>query len=791
MSVDNLTTKVVNYTDGLTQEFSFPFKIFSANELQVLMLPEPTPVEEYPSPIELILNSDYTVAFNSELESGTVTTSYAWEAGYKIVIKRVQVIDQLEDISLQERFKLHDLEHSLDKLTLIVQNLDTEIQRTAKLAEDFQYPVTLPPPDYNKFLAWHPTKRGQLVNKETTVDLSNYYTIPQVDALLDELEQDLMILIGGLEEDVTDLEEDIDTINNELSTIQNYLSLLNATQVEFDDLAFPYPASNVQEAIEALSAASGESNTTSNVGTGEGLALPKDLVDLPFKSIKGDIDSLVIESSDAQSVILGLLAGDDGDSIRSKVSEPTIGSQTYVTVGSNMRKLATNGKGVIVATNGSGNIYRSADNGATWDTIAAGANQFVGVAYGKGVFVITGRNTGLIRYSTDLGLTWNTAALSGVGGGAISADTIVYYKGFFTIVSEVDVLKSRSSTGMSFVTSEEYIHSGADGDYRTAVGGGKIFLLDKAFGNLWMSTDLGGTWEYMATPPPPVNSLNLRYIAYVGGFLYVISSTSQVYRTKNGSLWSPQIRVSGIGDATAGMFSLKGHLITLPTGTVSIFRSKDGYEWKGTVPNTTGLSWVDAVEIPSGILALHSTGVLSLPFSVTRTLYHGPNEVEKCVLYATKQGTGATMGPPEGSAAAGSNTRRALNVIKHTGSEKLASLNVASRAVTILKSGLYRVTAWAKAYRTAVTFLNLEGVVASQFEGGIYYQGSLNVSNNTNSAEMVVNLDAIVSLKAGDVLYLRQYIQAAGVAASSLGADLSLPTDQIAQYAKLELELIG
>ena len=68
---------------------------------------------------------------------------------------------------------------------------------------------------------------------------------------------------------------------------------------------------------------------------------------------------------------------------------------------------------VFFAVGQSGKIFRSGDNGASWDNETCFTfKQLNGVAYGSNTFVAVG-NTGRIERSTDNGVSWSTERSSG------------------------------------------------------------------------------------------------------------------------------------------------------------------------------------------------------------------------------------------------------------------------------------------------------------------------------------------------------------------------------------------
>ena len=121
--------------NGSTTSFPFTFKVFAASDLQV--------VRANSSGVEsvLVLNSDYTVTLNANQNSnpgGSVTLSAALAVGSTMVITSVIGYLQPMDLTNQGGFYPKVINDSLDRVTMLTQQLKEQVDRSAKL------PITSP-----------------------------------------------------------------------------------------------------------------------------------------------------------------------------------------------------------------------------------------------------------------------------------------------------------------------------------------------------------------------------------------------------------------------------------------------------------------------------------------------------------------------------------------------------------------------------------------------------------------------------------------------------------------------
>lgn len=131
MTISSQTRKAGPYNgNGLTTTFPFAFKVFQASDVLV--------VRANSSGVEtvLTLGTDYTVSLNANQDSnagGNVVMGTAPASGYTLTIGSQVPLLQQTDFTNQGGFYPKVLNASMDKLTIITQQLQEEVNRSAKL----------------------------------------------------------------------------------------------------------------------------------------------------------------------------------------------------------------------------------------------------------------------------------------------------------------------------------------------------------------------------------------------------------------------------------------------------------------------------------------------------------------------------------------------------------------------------------------------------------------------------------------------------------------------------------
>lgn len=117
--------------NGLTTQLPFAFKVFKKQDVLVVEADATTGAES-----TLTLDTDYSVVLNTNQDGnpgGTVTLAVALAMGKKAVVSSRVALTQNTDITNQGGFQPQIVEDSLDRLTIITQQLQEQVSRSAKL----------------------------------------------------------------------------------------------------------------------------------------------------------------------------------------------------------------------------------------------------------------------------------------------------------------------------------------------------------------------------------------------------------------------------------------------------------------------------------------------------------------------------------------------------------------------------------------------------------------------------------------------------------------------------------
>jgi hypothetical protein len=155
MAVSNQTDKIYGSGNGVTQTFSYPFKIFDPTQLVVYLINQTTLVTTGP----MVLNTDYTVTISSVTEGGTVTFTVAPASGYTWFVKRTVPYTQAAVIPTEGPLPGLQISNQLDLMTMMVIQDQEAITRCLQLPVTYtgSLPVTLPGGLANAAIGWDPT----------------------------------------------------------------------------------------------------------------------------------------------------------------------------------------------------------------------------------------------------------------------------------------------------------------------------------------------------------------------------------------------------------------------------------------------------------------------------------------------------------------------------------------------------------------------------------------------------------------------------------------------------------
>lgn len=127
MTISTTESKISYNGNGTTTVFAFPYPFFQDSDLVVIR------VAANGTETTLALNTDYTVTGENTDNDGSVTCTTAPVSGSRLVIYRQIALTQETDYISGDAFPAETHERALDRLTLISQQLQEELDRSAKL----------------------------------------------------------------------------------------------------------------------------------------------------------------------------------------------------------------------------------------------------------------------------------------------------------------------------------------------------------------------------------------------------------------------------------------------------------------------------------------------------------------------------------------------------------------------------------------------------------------------------------------------------------------------------------
>jgi hypothetical protein len=130
MTVSSTTARVSYSGNGTTTVFPVPF-YFLANSDLLVVLRSSAGIET-----QQVLSTNYTVTGAGVLSGGSVTMTVAPPSGTSLTILRNVALTQTTDFLPNDRLPAESLEQTVDKLTMIVQQLDDSSDRSIK------FPIT-------------------------------------------------------------------------------------------------------------------------------------------------------------------------------------------------------------------------------------------------------------------------------------------------------------------------------------------------------------------------------------------------------------------------------------------------------------------------------------------------------------------------------------------------------------------------------------------------------------------------------------------------------------------------
>jgi hypothetical protein len=129
MTISTTASRISYNGNGATTAFSFPYRFLTNADLVVIK------VAADGTETTLTLNTNYTVTGADDEAGGTVTLSVAPLSGQRVVIYRAVAITQEVDYITGDPFPAETHERALDRLTMVAQQQQDAIDRSAKLSE--------------------------------------------------------------------------------------------------------------------------------------------------------------------------------------------------------------------------------------------------------------------------------------------------------------------------------------------------------------------------------------------------------------------------------------------------------------------------------------------------------------------------------------------------------------------------------------------------------------------------------------------------------------------------------
>jgi hypothetical protein len=155
MTISSSTRRAGPYDcDGVDQTFSFAFKVFTAADLKAT-LTSPAGVDTVISSYSVTLNPDQDAA-----PGGLITTVATYGVGNKITISGASVETQETAIPNAGGFFPKVIEAALDKLTILVQQLRTDVDRSFRASITNPTIIDVQPAVADALLKWNSTGTG-------------------------------------------------------------------------------------------------------------------------------------------------------------------------------------------------------------------------------------------------------------------------------------------------------------------------------------------------------------------------------------------------------------------------------------------------------------------------------------------------------------------------------------------------------------------------------------------------------------------------------------------------------
>ena len=154
MTISSTINRTSTAGDGSATVFSFPYLFFADDDLTVILVVDSTGVETIKE-----ITTHYTISGKGNTAGGSVTMGSAPASGETLVIIRKEQFTQGLDLVENDPFPSDLVEQQLDSLTMLAQQMNTEISRSVKLSDGDTTGAntTLSAPVANAFIQWDGT----------------------------------------------------------------------------------------------------------------------------------------------------------------------------------------------------------------------------------------------------------------------------------------------------------------------------------------------------------------------------------------------------------------------------------------------------------------------------------------------------------------------------------------------------------------------------------------------------------------------------------------------------------
>lgn len=251
-------------------------------------------------------------------------------------------------------------------------------------------------------------------------------------------------------------------------------------------------------------------------------------------------------------------------------------------------------------------IFRSPDGGSTWTRLrAAPESTYFSALAAAGSVVLAGSQSGLHR-SGDRGETWHRVTDWG-GDTAVSAFA-VGAKGIFSVGGPTVGGRLHRSTDQGRTWARVAFDTSGYPARSLAVDGDRVFV-GNGWGAIFRSMDGGDSWEALdsSTGDPVFRKSAPSLLVPAGGRLFGVSRKNLFVSSDLGGTWTP-LETDTTTGLIEGLVAEDGHLFMMRS--TAIFRSSDGgTTWTRLDVEAFGLRVYGTAAVPNGILLAAAGGV--------------------------------------------------------------------------------------------------------------------------------------------------------------------------------------